>query len=198
MKASHIEGPRTCRSRRPDASTLPDVPEHRLHELLDKQDIHELILRYCRGIDRFDRPTVESCFHPDATDTHGSFRGSITEFIDWAFRLLERYDATMHLVANHLVTLRGDRAVAETYGIAHHRSSDPDPRRNLTVGFRYIDLVERRDGSTWRIAERVATTEWVTAPSDAPPWPIPESSAVGTRDADDPIHQFLARLDAPV
>lgn len=169
--------------------------DHELGVLLDKQEISELILRYCRGIDRLDRAMVTDCFHPDATDVHGSFRGTAGEFIDWAFRLLERYDSTMHLVANRLITLAGDRAVAETYGIAHHRSSDPDPRRNLTVGFRYIDLVERRADRVWRIADRVATTEWVTAPSDAPPWPIPADSAVGTRDHLDPIHRFLARLE---
>jgi hypothetical protein len=163
--------------------------------LLDKQEIHELTLRYCRGIDRCDRSAVAACFHPDATDTHGSFAGSISEFIDWAFDLLDRYDSTMHLVANQLITLSGDRAVAETYGVAHHRSSDPDPRRNLTVGFRYIDRVERRDGRNWLVAERVATTEWVTAPAEANRWPIPADSAVGTRGPDDPIHRFLARLD---
>jgi hypothetical protein len=176
--------------------TLESVPDpDPIAALLDKQEIHELVLQYCRGIDRFDRAAVAACFHPDATDVHGSFTGTISEFIDWAFRLLERYDSTMHLVANQLITLSGDRAVTETYGIAYHRSSDPDPRRNLTVGFRYIDLMERRDDQVWRIAERVATTEWVTAPADGNQWPIPADSAIGVRGPEDPIHQFLARLD---
>lgn len=181
-------------------SGVPDPTDHStdddraIRELLDKQAISELILRYCRGIDRFDREAVAACFHPDATDVHGSFSGSVEEFMDWAFGLLERYDATMHLVANQLITPAGDRAVVETYGIAHHRSADPDPRRNLTVGFRYIDLVERRADRVWRIAERVATTEWVSAPTAEQRWPIPADSAVGTRDRTDPIHRFLARL----
>ncbi len=170
-------------------------PADPIAQLLDRAAIGDLILQYCRGIDRFDRSAVEACFHPDATDTHGSFSGTISEFIDWAFHLLERYDSTMHLVANQLITLSGDRAVSETYGIAYHRSSNPDPRRNLTVGFRYIDLMERRTDQTWRIAERVATTEWVTAPATTEHWPIPADSAVGTRDHTDPIHVFLARLD---
>ncbi len=196
FQASHITTPPSCRSPPEPASTLAAVPDNDpIASLLDKQEIHELVLRYCRGIDRFDRAAVAACFHPDATDTHGSFNGTITEFIDWAFRLLERYDATMHLVANQLITLSGDLAVAETYGIAHHRSSDPDPRRNLTVGFRYIDRVERRQDRVWRIAERVATTEWVTAPAPGSEWPIPADSAVGVRGPDDPIHRFLARLD---
>ena len=168
--------------------------DHELGLLLDKQEISELILRYCRGIDRCDREAVAECFHPDATDVHGSFRGTVTEFIDWAFRLLDRYDSTMHLVANQLITLSGDRAVSESYGIAYHRSAVPDPHRNLTVGFRYIDLLERRDDRVWRIAERMATTEWVKAPTPEERWPIPADSAVGARDHSDPIHTFLARL----
>ena len=63
-------------------------------------------------------------------------------------------------------------AVAETYGISHHRSDDPDPRRNLTVGFRYLDRLERRDGGPWLIARRIATTEWVTALAEGNRWPI--------------------------
>ncbi len=126
--------------------------------LADRQAISDVVLTYCRGIDRLDRDLVTSCFHADATDTHGSFNGTIAEFIDWAFALLQRYDSTMHLVANHLATVNGSAAVAETYGIAYHRSSDPDPRRNLTVGFRYLDRLERRDEGPWRIARRIATT----------------------------------------
>lgn len=162
--------------------------------LADRQAISDLILNYCRGIDRLDRDGVASCFHPDATDTHGSFQGTITEFIDWAFGLLQRYDSTMHLVANHLATIRGTAAVSETYGVAYHRSSDPDPRRNLTVGFRYLDRVERREGGPWKIARRIATTEWVTAPGTGSEWPIPADSARGTRDHTDPLYALLDEL----
>lgn len=165
-----------------------------IESLADRQAIRDLILTYCRGIDRLDRDLVASCFHEDATDTHGSFRGTIEEFIDWAFGLLDRYDSTMHLVANHLATIRNNAAVAETYGIAYHRSSDPDPRRNLTVGFRYIDRLERRDGGPWRIAQRVATTEWVTAPGTGSEWPIPNDSAIGKRDRTDPLYEALNDL----
>ena len=149
---------------------------------------------YCRGIDRLDRNLVASCFHADATDTHGSFNGTIAEFIDWAFALLQRYDSTMHLVANHLATVNGSAAVAETYGIAYHRSTNSDPRRNLTVGFRYLDRLERRDDGPWRIARRIATTEWVTAPGAGSEWPIPPDSAVGQRDRTDPLYQLLLDL----
>ena len=165
-----------------------------LRELLDKQSIHEVILRYCRGIDRNDVDLVRSCFHADASDTHGSFDGTIDEFIGWAFHLLSRYDSTMHLVANHLASIAGDVAVVETYGVAHHRSTDPDPRRNLTVGFRYLDRFERRGSGPWLIARRIATTEWVNAPVEGQHWPIPPDSAIGTRDRSDPVYRLLDEL----
>ena len=178
----------------PDRSPTPDPGE--MGALLDRHLIHEVVLRYCRGIDRMQRDLVASCFHPDATDTHGSFRGTVQEFLDWAFRLLERYDATMHLVANHLAEIGGDTAVTETYGVAHHRSSDPDPRRNLTVGFRYIDRFERREDRVWRIAERIATTEWVDSHPPTSRWPLPADSAIGRRDDADPLWRMLADLRA--
>jgi hypothetical protein len=179
-------------------SPTPSAPgSAELAELLDKQAIHEVVLRYCRGVDRQDEALVRSCYHPDATDTHGSFHGTVDEFVTWAFRLLGRYEATMHLVANHLTTLAGDAAVAETYGVAHHRSADPDPRRNLTVGFRYVDRFERRDGGPWLIARRVATSEWVSAPAEGSRWPIPESDVRGRLGADDPLYAMLAELPSP-
>ena len=46
-----------------------------LEELVAKQEISELLHRYCRGIDRFDRDLVRSCYHDDADDDHGIFRG---------------------------------------------------------------------------------------------------------------------------
>lgn len=178
---------------RPSTPLPPGTPDPA--GLADRAAIADLVALYCRGIDRLDRDLVLACFHPDATDTHGSFHGTIDEFVAWAFRLLERYDATMHLIANHHVTF-GSSAVAgaETYGIAFHRSADPDPRRNLTVGFRYLDRLERRDDGPWRIASRVATTEWVRAAVPDESWPIPADSAVGRRDGEDPLHALLAGL----
>lgn len=161
--------------------------------LLDRLAIADVMARYCRGIDRTDEALVRSCFTADATDQHGTFSGTVDEFVTWAFGLLQKYDATMHLIANHLAEINGDQAVAETYGIAFHRSEDPDPKRNLTVGFRYIDRLEKTNGE-WKIAQRVATTEWVQAKPADSHWPIPSNSAVGHRSPDDVVFQFLNQL----
>ena len=85
--------------------------------------------------------------------------------------------------------------MAETYGVSHHQSADPDPRRNLTVGFRYLDRFERRDGGPWLIAQRIATSEWVTAPTEGSRWPIPVTDVRGRRGPEDPLYELLAGLE---
>ena len=147
-----------------------------LERLVVEAEIRRVVLRYCRGIDRMDRELVRSCYHHDARDVHGSFDGGVDEFLDWVWRLLARYDATAHYVANQLVELDAedaDRAGVETYGVAVHRAASGEPHLNLTTGFRYLDRFERRDGE-WRIAHRVAVADWSrrVAPDDW--WPLPE------------------------
>ena len=42
-----------------------------VQELLDKQQIHEALMRYARGVDRGDAALICSAYHPDAVDEHG-------------------------------------------------------------------------------------------------------------------------------
>lgn len=179
-------------SPRPPAGPAPAE----LASLLDERAIGQVVLRYCRGIDRLDRDLVRSCYHPDATDEHGSFSGGVEAYLDWAFRLLGRYASTMHLVGNLLVEVAGDVALAETYGVAHHRGRPDEafePRHNLVTGFRFIDRFERR-GGPWRIARRVATTEWVRVDDEAGRWSPPGELRHGARDATDPVYWLVPEL----
>lgn len=158
--------------------------------LADERAIRRVVLRYCRGIDRLDADLVRACYHPDATDEHGSFRGGVAEYVEWAFRLLRRYGSTFHLIANQLVDVAGDVALAESYGIAFHRGRGTDgafePSRNLITGFRFVDRFERRGGE-WRIAHRVATTEWSRVDDEPGRWPVPAHLRAGSRDRTDPV-----------
>lgn len=172
----------------PADTTLADA----VAALCDERAIRDVVLRYCRGIDRMDRELVRGCYHDDARDEHGSFEGGVDAFLDWCFRLLGRYASTMHFVGNLLVepspSRPRERARAETYGIAFHRGDPADPARNLVTGFRYIDRFERRDGA-WRIAHRVATTEWVRVDVPENWWPTPDHLPRGRRDASDPVYE---------
>ncbi len=167
----------------------------RVSTLLDKREIEEVVLRYCRGIDRRDFDLVRACYHVDARDHHGSFSGGVEEYIDWVDRLTSRYRWTMHLVGNMLIDLAdaSDRAACETYGVSLHRSDDDRPQLNLATGFRYLDRFERREGA-WKIAERTAIGEWsIPIPAEAW-WAIPSEHLSSRRDAGDVLYRLLSSL----
>jgi hypothetical protein len=129
-------------------------------DLPHKQEIAEVVLRYCRGVDRLDFDLVRSCYHPDGIDHHTGFEGDADSYVAWLRTGLPRFDGTMHLVGNQLIEVDGDDALSETYGTAHHWGAPlDDPGLNFTSGFRYVDRMARRDGD-WRIAERWAVREW--------------------------------------
>jgi hypothetical protein len=173
--------------------TLVRVSDAELRQLLHERDIRDVVMRYCRGIDRMDRQLVRSCYHPDATDDHGSFSGGVDEFLAWLWPLLERYTLTMHFVGNLLIEVGDDVAAAETYGIAFHRSEDERPQLNLMTGFRYLDRFERRDGE-WRIASRVAVTEWSRVDDPAGRFLPGTALLQGRRDSSDASYTLFDRL----
>ncbi len=176
----------------------PPTRTERLERLADRQEIEDVVLRYCRGVDRMDRELVRRCYHADATDEHGSFRGSVAEFLDWVFPLLAKYTSTFHLVGNVLVEFgEPGLAAVETYGIAFHRSEREAPHLNLISGFRYVDRFERRpvDGRPqWRIATRTTVVEWSRVDERAGWWPTPEDVRTGRRDRSDVVYEVLRRI----
>jgi hypothetical protein len=162
-----------------------------LQGLIDDRAIRDVILRYCRGVDRMDRELVRSCYHDGATDSHGSFEGSVDDYLEWVWKVLGRYSMTQHFVANCLVELLDDqRATVETYGVALHRSDEhpDDPTRNLVTGFRFVDRFELRD-SEWRIIRRVGVTEWSRVERPADRWSFPAAFVTGRRDRTDPVYE---------
>lgn len=161
--------------------------------LLHEAEIRRVLLRYARGVDRLDLDLVRSCYHPDATDTHGTFAGTVDEFVVWVERVLSRYDLTMHFLGNPLIEFdpaRPHHARVETYGMAFHRAAGGPPEHNLVTGFRFVDAFEQRDGR-WRIARRVAVTEWSRIDRESDWWPIPEGMLQGRRDRTDVVYGTL-------
>jgi hypothetical protein len=129
----------------------------RLEQLLDRQDILDCLIRFCRGMDRFDREVFLSAFHTDAIVAAGPFVGGPEALYDWASKLHEQgQSATHHNMLNHSCDLDGDVAHTETYYLFVGRNRDDT---NWIAGGRYIDRLERRDGS-WKIALRTNAIEW--------------------------------------
>jgi hypothetical protein len=159
----------------------------------DRRQIHECVLRYCRGIDRLDMDLVRSAYHPGGIDHHTGFSGPIEQFIEWVSSGLAQFDGTMHLIGNHFVEGDGTFAVSETYGNAiHWGTPTDDARRNFTSGFRYIDHFEKRDGR-WAVVERWAIREWTR--SEAGRFMAKEGDGPSPRrDREDIVYSVRARL----
>lgn len=165
-----------------------------VQRLIDESEIRAVVLRYCRGVDRCDRALVESCYHPDATDEHGSFMGTRDEYLEWLFgRMLPRYCMTYHFVGNLLVeVLDATRARSEAYGISWHELAEGRSGPDITSAFRYVDDFEKRDG-TWRIARRVCTLEWVRRDDPALRFEASPTHRRGVRDRTDAVYWPWAR-----
>jgi len=139
----------------------------RLEQLLERQDILDCLIRFSRGMDRFDRELFLSAFHPDAVIAAGEFVGAPAALYDWASRLHSQgQSATHHNLLNHTCDIDGDTAHTETYYLFVGRNRDDT---NWIAGGRYIDRLERRGGE-WRIALRTNAIEWSGM---VPTMPIP-------------------------
>jgi len=160
----------------------------RLERVADEHDIRQLYYRYCRGIDRRQYELVRGCYHPDATDEHGDFRGGVDAFIEMISNSLPRYRSTNHFIGNLLIEVEGQKARGEAYAIAYSRlfPRGEKPARDQYVGFRYVDDLEKRDGE-WRIAHRVCVFDWTRTDPVLPGWEFSSLFRRGSPDSDDAV-----------
>jgi hypothetical protein len=167
----------------------------RLSRLADEHDIRKVIHRYCRALDRFQWEDVRACYHPDATDDHGDFRGDVDGFIELIKGRMPRLVSSSHFIGNVLVDVDGDDARAESYAISMSRltAKGDKPMTDQWVGFRYVDDFERRDGE-WRIARRMCLFDWVRNDPVGPGWTFTDEFQRGLPSRDDPV--FAEQLPA--
>ena len=130
-----------------------------LAALLAKQEIYELSCTYMRGLDRLDTSLLASVFHDDATVDYGFFRGSASDFIDFAYRALKDHHANHHMIGQVAIELDGDTALGEVYFQAFHRIVDDGQEKDLFIAGRYVDRYTRRDG-VWKLAFRSEVNDW--------------------------------------
>ena len=145
-----------------------DVEEAEGHEsaalqlLVDRAEIHDVMMRYAAGVDRRDFGLVSSCFAEDLKvvgwgNHNFPDREALIEFISG----VAHYDMTMHMMGNQFIEVSGDRADMDTYAmLTHHRIDNEGKPVELNVsGGRYVEKLARQDGS-WRIVQRGGEPEW--------------------------------------
>jgi hypothetical protein len=168
-------------------SVALDSPE--IQELLAKQAIHEVVLRYCRGVDRVDSKLIAAAFHPDATCEFGTLLLSGENIGTTIANAAASNDLTTHMVGNALYELHGEVAHGETYYLSSGVADGPDGKQLRMRAGRYVDRFELRVG-TWKIAERVVVQDWCQF-SDLPALPEGVSFRQGLQGSSDPLYALL-------
>jgi hypothetical protein len=164
-----------------------------IRALLDKQAIHEALMRYCRGVDRLDPDLVNSAFHADATDQHGVFQYTGTTVGPEIVARLAPLRASLHLIGNELVQLHGESADVESY-FTMWLVSDDGANEVVRHGFgRYVDHFESRDGD-WRISHRIVLVEWANTVTGQRDEELARllGPIIATRTRDDPSYRYLS------
>ncbi len=144
-----------------------------LATLLAKEEIRELALLYCRGVDRKDAALLRSLYTDDATDTHGdTFDGPASDYVDFLEKSFPYMRYSGHHACNHLISVDGDTGEGEIYALAYHII--PDGKGGWLEDFmcvRYLDHYRKCADGRWRFAKRVITYDLrKQAPTTAKTW----------------------------
>jgi len=142
-----------------------------LLKLLDQAAIRDVIGQYFYSLDRRDFAALTACFTSDA---HGEYDGGKTihvgrEAIIEALRGITQFKFSNHMIGSMMIEVDGDRAKADTYGVAFLVIDDGEGKGRILVrGLRYLDgLVKRLEG--WRISHRVHIPIWQYEAVSVPP-----------------------------
>jgi len=127
--------------------------------LAERSAIQDVLVAYCRAIDRRDANLLRRVYWPDATDNHGVYDGPVDGFVAMILPFLAG-QRTHHVLGNVLIELADEVARVESYVTAHHfRSTAADHMEHYVVGGRYLDTMQKRNGG-WRILRRTFVEDW--------------------------------------
>lgn len=162
-------------------------------ELLASAEIHNVLMRYCRAVDRGDVDLLRSVYHDGATDEHGTFHGLGRDF---APRIVEIMDAVplvgQHHITNILTSVIGKTAIVESYFMALQPYRASSGQALLAViGGRYLDQFAYRDGR-WAISARKVVVDWSREDVSGADWPGAAAFFAGGRRNADPAASFFA------
>jgi hypothetical protein len=159
-------------------------------EIADRLEIQAALYRYCRSLDRMDKPMAYALWSDGATAEYfGMYKGTGIGFVDWVWEGHAQMQRHSHQFTNILIEVDGDRAASEAYGtVVLWTKPDPDVIETTTRG-RYLDTWSRNNGR-WTIDTRLyvldTMSRLVIPPEQAAGVP-PE----GRRDRDDPSYGVL-------
>ena len=144
--------------------------------MLARQDIHDCLMRYARGIDRGDVALLLSCYWDDAHEVHGpAYNGPAVSYVTGAAQRMQANRPVMqHFIGNVHIDFDGEGvAWVESYILTFARFAKDGADWDTLTGARAHDRFERRgtdSGREWRIARREAVFDWNRDQPSAETW----------------------------
>lgn len=138
----------------------PSTPAS-LQDLIDRATVGDTILNYATGIDRRDWTLYRSIFADEVEFDFETWSGEPPSTVSadvWVASVRETlacFDATAHVITNHVIALAGDEAAI----VAHMTATHYFENETQVLGGYYTDRLVRR-GAGWRIVGCRLTITW--------------------------------------
>lgn len=161
-----------------------------LRAIADRQQISDLIYRYCRAVDRLDIPLGHSIWHDDGIADYGAsfYQGSGRGVIDLICAQHRHALMHSHQISNVIIELDGDRAGSESYVTATLRVRRDGQLKQMSVWSRYVDQWSRRN-DRWGLDKRIAIRDF----DEVRDVTVMDEHDVGRRDRSDPSYTVLGQ-----
>jgi hypothetical protein len=169
---------------------IDQIPQYAI-----KQEILNLLSVRASAADRFDPDLMRACHPPDATDNHGTYRGTMYDFITNLEKQQNegpRCLSKLHVLGNTLFEFKGGDVFVETYHVAHETFVDEKGPIDYRIGGRYLDTFRQIEGR-WLIQHRDIVYDWSRIDAATPPVWRPNmmpAALLGKRSPDDPRYSF--------
>jgi hypothetical protein len=126
-----------------------------LQELRDRLDVSDMITRYAFALDRCEWDDFDAIFADEVMvqmpHVPSGSQVSREEFKQMAIDTVGGFEATHHPIANHLVTISGDRAECKCYASAWHSIPTERGVTDYCLVRGFYDWGLKRTAEGWRI-----------------------------------------------
>ncbi|MET0896028.1 MAG: nuclear transport factor 2 family protein [Acidimicrobiia bacterium] len=137
---------------------MADV-QQQIQDLLDRDEIERLLIRYCNTNDADDWAGMASCYVEEGREARTEGFSKIRD-IATTMMPIDHIDHEQHIVSNVEITLDGDTASSFCAARVYIVGTLADEPHFLMRGITYKDkLVRTSEG--WRISERAHHLEWM-------------------------------------
>jgi 3-phenylpropionate/cinnamic acid dioxygenase small subunit len=134
--------------------------DSRLQNLLDRDAVHEVLVRYATSLDDRDWDRLTTCFTEDAVADYGTgvFEGPAA-IVGLCRQMLEPLEVSQHLLGSFEITVEGESAKSRCYFHAQHVKTELEAGTQLIIAGTYEDSLRKTDGE-WRIQHRKLLATW--------------------------------------